>query len=483
MYLRKIFLSCAAMLLMPFCLHAQTAKAPSWVTTQPKPKGVLVGIASVSKLNSQEDSASSDALFRMLLPESEYKGKAREMALKKIMGSLHLAVSQESLFGKIRGREEFRNAHLDELLVSLYVSRIMDTPVVTRSGEWEDAENYWCYYSVKETEFNTYFKAFEDSVIVRTSDLWHTGLKHKENGEVYKAAVCFAQALDAITPLFYKEEKVVENGQEFDLLKAVYDSYMHAYDDMILTPSVNVIPAVLNEGVPVNFKVTASQNSVPLKNIAIYADANAVSLEVHKQTDSHGVSHFRVVNVVPADGKNRVVFSFDDKGLLDVPSTFASEQFRNRTFSESSVTFDFFNPQVSVCMNVTPADSSVVETLTTLLGTRDDMILADSPEDADLELKVSLSNSLENGTVSTGKYSVSQYSASCRVQMRALETDSVIMEYSVEDMKVMVPASRTEEKAARTAYREISRVLSRELARPVAEIDYDKRKINWSVFE
>lgn len=479
----KRFIPICFLLLLSVCINAQPVKKPSWTTTQPKQKGVIAGVANVSKIDTQEDSVTNDGLFRILMPEDKYKDKAREMALKKIMGSLHLAVTQESLFGKIRGRAEYRDANLDELLVSLFINRIMDTPLIEKKDEWENQEEYWCYVSVREADFNSYFIAFEDSVKKMTSDLWHRGLKYKENGEIYLAATSFAQAMDAITPLFYKEEIIVEDGVGFDLVKAVYDSYMHIYDNIVMSPSVQVIPAVRDEGVPVTFWVTLTQNDVPLKDVAVYADISGGDVEIQPRTDECGRSHFRITNVIPSEGRNEVTFHIDDIGLLDVPRTFATQQFRNRSFPKCASRFELFDPKVSVGINVVPADSSVVDILTALLNSRDDFILQETTSGADLAVNVSLSNKLENAAVSSGKYELDQYAASCKLEVRSVRSDSILLEYSVNDMQVMIPSSRTEKKAARTAYREVARVMARELAVPFSELDYNKRRIYWSEFE
>lgn len=479
MFVKRVASICF-LLLMSICIKAQTVKKPSWITTQPKPKGVIVGIANISKLSTQEDSADREGIFRMLMPEDSYKDRAREMAMKKIMGSLHLAVTKESLFGKILGREEYRNANLDELLVSMYLSRIMNTPLIKKAGEWEDQEEYWCYFTVKESDFNSYFTSFEDSVVNRTEELWHRGLMHKNNGEIYLAASSFAQAMDAITPLFYKEEMIEENGREFDLVKAVYDSYLHVYDNIVINPSVPVIPAVKNEPVPVTYWVTLTQNDVPLKDVAVYATTVSGEVDLQPRTDEQGRSYFKISSAKPSEDSNEVSFFIDDIGLLDVPETFATEQFRNRSFPQSSVRLDFFDPNLYVYVNAVPADSSVVETLTTLLMTRNDIILQKTVSGADLEICVNLDNQLENASVSSGKYSVGQYSASCKLQIRSVRSDSVLFDYSLSDMQVMIPSSRNEDKAAKTAYREVARVMARELAKPISELDYNKRRIYWS---
>lgn len=475
-YVVAIVLSCV------LSVGAQTTVKPAWVTTQPKPKGTIVGIANVSTLSGDDDALFSNSLFKMQLSENEYKSAARRLALKKIMGSLHLSVSQESLFGRVRRLSAFGNVNLDSVLVSSFIERVMDNPVITLSGEWSDSEEYWCYYSVKETAFQAYFQAFEDSVRNSAQSLWLKGRDFQESGEIYKAACSFAQALDIITPLFYKELIVSFDGKEIDVAKAIYDSYMHVYDGIELKPSVDVIPVVKGEGVPYTFWMTATRNGVKLHDIPMVPKFSGV-VNAQPKTDDYGLCHFKIESAAAQQKPEDIVFSIDAEGLLDVPETFATGAFRGREFPDGKVRVEPFDPIVSIYLDVTPPDTSVVMSLGNLLLSRNDFRLTGSGADADVVLTVSLGNRLEKESVSEGKIGISQYSGAVNLAFYSVEMDSLFFKYNIDDFQVMVPSSKTLGKASKVVYREMARRMSRELEMPFKSLVYDKRKIMWRKLE
>lgn len=462
--------------------NAQSSKAPAWVTAQPKPKGTIVGIASTPMLSQENEELPNDAFFRMQLPEQEYKATAHRLALKQIMSALHLSVSQKSLFGSLRRHSAYKELNLDSVLLNSFIDRVMDNPVITLSGEWNDTENYWCYYSVKESAFQTYFKAFEDSVRSSATDLWLKGLQYQDSGYIYNAAQTFAQALDMITPLFYKEEIITCNDNETDIVTAIYDSYMSVYENIVIEPSAQTIPVVIGEGMPHNLWVTVSRNGVRLRGVFLSSSFNGV-LNSQPKTDENGLCHFSIENV-PVDKKpGNIVFSLDTEGLFDVPETFATKLFRATEFTDATIRLEPFDPIVSVYVGVTPFHTAAATALSDLILARKDFRITDSLNDADLVLSAQLSNKIEKESVSEGKIGISQYSGSANLTITSIAQDSVLFRYSIDNLQVMIPAARSLENASASVFRELARKFARELDEPLKLLEYDKRNLMWRRFK
>ena len=206
-------LSFAAFTSVSLTASAQNNKKPNWITKAPTLKDTYVGIASVSKRSMNPDGESSDnssvqmassIIVSQLFFNDKYKESGKKEAQKKILGSLHLAVDANSLLGKLIMKGAYLTSFDD-----VFVENVLNTPLFKLQGEWEDDEEYWCYYTITEKDYQARMAAFEDSICNQAETMWKLGMSYQQEGLLYSAAKTYSQALDLVHPLIKDKTKVV----------------------------------------------------------------------------------------------------------------------------------------------------------------------------------------------------------------------------------------------------------------------------------
>ena len=188
-----------------------TAKKPAWITKAPTVKNTYIGIASVSKRSMSPDGLASDnagqqassIIVSQLFFNDKYKESGRREAEKKILASLHLAVDANSLLGDLILRGTY-NASFDDV----FIEKVFNTPLLQFQGEWEDDEEYWCYYSITEKDYQARIEALEDSICGEAETMWKLGMSYQQDGMLYTAAKTYTEALNLIHPLIYTQHRI-----------------------------------------------------------------------------------------------------------------------------------------------------------------------------------------------------------------------------------------------------------------------------------
>lgn len=460
-------------------LYSAAPKKPQWVTKTPAPADAYIGISKMSKVTvtveTEGDSAeSAEAVIPSMFAGGLYKTAAKEQACKQIMSSLQLAVESESLFGYMFTKRIYTQSFDD-----VFMAELMKSPYFTLAGEYEEDDDYWCYFSLKKTDFDMFLQQLEDSVSTAAETYWKDGLAYQEEGALFKAAKCFAMALNQIHPMIFKRHMVRYNYEDVDLYRAIYDSYVNVYSDISFNVSESDIPAVAGEKIPHTFTLSLMQKTKPVRDISIVSEYSDGELSATPVTDANGQIRFSI-DKAGKSAVQTISFSIDSDPLFDVPQTYATKQFVKQAFPSDSVKVTLFNPLVKVYVNVEPSDSVISQTMCSLVESREDMMLVSSADSADLVFTAKIESRLDKASVSKEKFNVSQYVASVDMELKSVYLDKVLLEKSIKDFRMMVPGTVSQEKAMHSACREMCRQLKRELPAPFAGIEYDKRQLVWS---
>lgn len=491
-----LFLTIAITLLTaaPSAVYAQskakttTTKKPAWVTKAPTVKATYVGIASVSKRSMNPDGEQTDnaaapqassIIVSQLFFNDRYKESGKREAEKKILTTLHLAVDANSLLGDLIVKDLYKpatNSSFDDV----FIDKVFNTPLFKKQGEWEDDEEYWCYYTITEKDYQTRIKELEDSICNQAETMWKLGMSYQKDGMLFTAAKTFTEALNLIHPLIYTQHKIKYDFQNVDLFKSIYDSYIHVYDDITLTCSQTEIPAVAGEAVPATFKIAVDQKGTPVKKFGVIIDYAGIT-DGTFITDDNGTATFSIVKATD-DPSQAISISLDKEGIYGLPNTYVFKQLTSNAdkLATAQVKVRLFDPSNYIYISVSPADSATDKALNDIIETRKDLNIVTDINKADLILNASVASKLDQEADPNAKWPINKYLSSLKVTLTQVSTGNELFQYEIKDFQYLVPAGRTKEQVLHSSAKEMSRQLLREFPDQFKSFSYDKRAAEWS---
>lgn len=470
-----------------FAQNKTAAKKPAWITKAPTVKNTYVGIASVSKRsmnpdgeqadNSQPQQASS-IIVSQLFFNDKYKETGKKEAQKKILSSLHLAVDPNSLLGNLILKGEY-NTSFDDV----FIEKVLDTPSLKLQGDWEDDEEYWCYYSITEKDYQARIESFEDSICSQAQTMWNLGMSYQKEGQLFNAAKTFSQTLNLIHPLIYTQHTIKYNFENVDLFTSIYNSYVHVYDDIKMTCSIDEIPAVAGEKVPATFQVTVDQNGVPVQKMGVIIEYEGTT-DGSFITDENGVATFSIAKATD-EPLQEIKFSIDKDGMYDLPETYAFKQLTAGAdkIGTTQASVKLFDPTNYIYINVNPFDSVIDKSVRQLVADRKDLVIVTDKKKADLVLETSVAAKLDQESVSTEKWPINKYLSSVDIVVNEASSGNELFKYGIDKFQYLAPASRNKDQVLHASAKEMSRQLNREFADKFKPFSYDKRSIVWSALK
>ena len=472
---------------LPATVHSQNKtsnKQPAWITKAPTVKNTYVGIASVPKRSMNPDGEASDnaalmqtssIIVSQLFFNDKYKESGRREAEKKILASLHLAVDANSLLGNLILKGAY-SASFDDV----FIEKVFDTPLLKFQGDWEDDEEYWCYYSISEADYKTRITKLEDSICTLAETMWKLGMSYQQDGMLFTAAKTYSEALNLVHPLIYYQYNIKYDFENVDLFTSIYNSYVHVYDDINLSCSVSEIPAVAGESVPATFRIKVDQKGNPVKKMGVVIDYEGTT-DGSLITDDNGEATFSIVKA-SNEPVQTITFSLDKDGMYELPETYAFKQLSSGAdnLGTAQTSVKLFDPTNYIYLNVNPADSATDKAVNELIAARKDLVIVADRSKADLILEASPAIKLEQEADPKAKWPINTYFGTLNVSVKESASDNELFTYGIDKFQYLAPTNRTKEQVLHSSAKEMSRQLIREFPEKFSSFKYDKRAIVWS---
>lgn len=464
-----------------------TNKKPTWITKAPTVKNTYVGIVSVPKrsmnpTNDNENQAvsqqASSIIVSQLFFDDKYKENGKKEAQKKILGQLHLAVDANSLLGDLIVKRIYATSFDD-----VFVDRVLNTPLLKLQGEWEDDEEYWCYYSITEKDYQTRITTLTDSICNQAETIWKLGMSYQKDGLLFTAAKTYTEALNLIHPLIYTQHKIKYDYETVDLFTSIYNSYVKVYDDIKLTCSIAEIPAVAGEAVPATFTIKVDQKGNPVQKMGIVVDYEGTT-DGNFITNEKGEATFSIVKAAD-EPLQTISFSLDKDGMYGLPETYAFKQLTAKSDKLGTVqtTVKLFDPTNYIYINVNPADSATEKAINDLISARKDLTIVTDKNKADLILDIKPAIILEQTADPKAKWPIDKYIAAMSVSVKDAALDKELFQYNIDDFQYLAPSGRAKEQVLHSASKEMSRQLIREFPDRFKSFSYDKRALVWATLK
>lgn len=482
---------CTLLASAPVSVSSQNStnnKKPAWITKAPTVKNTYVGIASVSKRsmnpageqsdNSAAAQQASSIIVSQLFFNDKYKESGKKEAQKKILGLLHLAVDANSLLGDLILKGVYTSSFDD-----VFIERVLDTPLLKLQGEWEDDEEYWCYYSIAEKDYQAHISSFEDSICNQAETMWKLGMSYQQDGLLFTAAKTYTEALNLIHPLIYTQHKITYDFENVDLFTSIYNSYVHVYDDIKLTCSIAEIPAVAGEAVPATFTVKVDQKGNPVQKVGVLVDYEGTT-DGSFITDEKGEATFTIVKAGD-EPLQTITFSLDKDGLYGLPESYVFKQLTAGAdkLGTTQTSVKLFDPTNYIFLTVNPSDSVTDKAVNDLISARKDLSIVKDRNNADLILEAKPAVILEQNADPKAKWPIDKYIAALNITVKESGSNKELFQYTIDDFQYLSPSGRSKDQVLHSSAKEMSRQLVREFPDKFKSFSYDKRALVWSTLK
>ena len=482
-------IACFMLASAPLNVYSQSStKKPAWITKAPTVKNTYIGIANVPKRsmnpageqgdNSAAMQQASSIIVSQLFFNDKYKESGKKEAQKKILSLLHLAVDPSSLLGDL-----IMNGNYSASFDDVFIDRVLETPLLKLQGEWEDDEEYWCYYSISEKDCQEHITSLQDSICSQAETMWKLGMSYQQDGQLFTAAKTYSEALNLIHPFIYTQHNIKHDFENVDLFGSIYKSYLHVYDDININCSIAEIPAVAGESVPATFKVKVDQKGTPVQKVGVVIEYEGTT-DGNFITDENGEATFSVVKATDAPVQT-ISFSIDKDGLYDLPETYVFKQLTARSdkLGTAQTNVKLFDPTNYIYLDFAPSDSATEKAVNDLIGSRNDLVIVQDKSKADLILETKIASKLVQLVDPKAKWPINQYASSLQITVNEASSGNRLYQYDIKDFQYLAPTSRTSSQVLHSSAKEMSRQLVREFPENFKPFSYDKRALVWSTLK
>lgn len=482
-------IACFMLASAPLNVYSQSStKKPAWITKAPTVKNTYIGIANVPKRsmnpageqsdNSAAMQQASSIIVSQLFFNDKYKESGKKEAQKKILSLLHLAVDPSSLLGDL-----IMNGNYSASFDDVFIDRVLETPLLKLQGEWEDDEEYWCYYSISEKDCQEHITSLQDSICSQAETMWKLGMSYQQDGQLFTAAKTYSEALNLIHPFIYTQHNIKHDFENVDLFGSIYKSYLHVYDDININCSIAEIPAVAGESVPATFKVKVDQKGTPVQKVGVVIEYEGTT-DGNFITDENGEATFSVVKAADAPIQT-ISFSIDKDGLYDLPETYVFKQLTARSdkLGTAQTNVKLFDPTNYIYLDFAPSDSATEKAVNDLIGSRNDLVIVQDKSKADLILETKIASKLVQLVDPKAKWPINQYASSLQITVNEASSGNRLYQYDIKDFQYLAPTSRTSSQVLHSSAKEMSRQLVREFPENFKPFSYDKRALVWSTLK
>lgn len=482
-------IACFMLASAPLNVYSQSStKKPAWISKAPTVKNTYIGIANVPKRsmnpageqsdNSAAMQQASSIIVSQLFFNDKYKESGKKEAQKKILSLLHLAVDPSSLLGDL-----IMNGNYSASFDDVFIDRVLETPLLKLQGEWEDDEEYWCYYSISEKDCQEHITSLQDSICSQAETMWKLGMSYQQDGQLFTAAKTYSEALNLIHPFIYTQHNIKHDFENVDLFGSIYKSYLHVYDDININCSIAEIPAVAGESVPATFKVKVDQKGTPVQKVGVVIEYEGTT-DGNFITNENGEATFSVVKAADAPIQT-ISFSIDKDGLYDLPETYVFKQLTARSdkLGTAQTNVKLFDPTNYIYLDFAPSDSATEKAVNDLIGSRNDLVIVQDKSKADLILETKIASKLVQLVDPKAKWPINQYASSLQITVNEASSGNRLYQYDIKDFQYLAPTSRTSSQVLHSSAKEMSRQLVREFPENFKPFSYDKRALVWSTLK
>ena len=425
-----------------------SAKTPSWVKSRPvsDTKYIGIGMAAIS--------------------DADYQKKATTNALVDIAAQIGVKIESASFMQMV---------DVDGQAKTLFEQKVNESLAADLEGQelkdsYNDGNFYYVYFELDKKKYEKFIKDKKDRVINVGLDWYAKGRNAEDNNNFSGAAQLYANGLKAVEPYLYLDLMTDYNGVTLNLPSALYDAYVNIYSGITLIQNVTEVgvEAFKSSGEPLT--VCLMRNGQAMPNVlmkAAFVNGEG-ELTAPMKTDSEGLAVFYLSNVTSKQQLQSVEITMDDSFLAALPDSYR-QLISNVSWPVARFNVVLTNSHYQAYLNL---DKNVLDDCARQVKS----ILANQyfefTEDPSAHLFVSLTTDMTvGGTVNGELYDMNECFATMNLKIYDNAKQTLLLEYNVPQIKVLVPAHNSETQAKSMCTRELMKRAKVELPKRLKKLN------------
>lgn len=426
------------------CCSVSAQNAPDWVKQRPANSLYYIGIGHASK------------------SDKDYTQVARQNALRDLASEIKVEIKSTSLLHMLEAEEKVSSNYEETIRVS--VSENIENYHMADS--WQDDKDYWVFYELSILDYQQYVKKRREKAISEGYDFWKKGQTAMDSGELITALELWLKGLQAIQPAVQDELIAEYDGERVDVANELYNAVKTIFNGVTVTPSEREVSVKAFQKLKDPVVIHLQKGEVALKNVPLqwkFVTGNG-QLSRQTNTDNLGNASLYIDNVISTIPRQEIRVRVDESALGIL---------KNGVFSNLIKEMGTVIPQASVYANVihdnlrayirtgNNEDPAVQKAVRSLL-TKNYFTLVDNLSAADL--CVDLTTEFQKGDRErVGMSAMRAYYASATVKITRLKGSEVVLDYSLDEVKVLQPETVSEKNSKNAMIKELQKRLNREL--------------------
>lgn len=414
------------------------AQTPAWVNTHPVSDKEYIGIGMAS------------------LSDADYMKKATQNALADIASQISIKLENNSFLHTVdvdgKARDMFEDKIQSSMAAWLEGQELKET--------YQSDKSYYVCYSLNK---NVYARKAEE----RRKKAVQVGMDYLQKGQDAEDAMNLAQAVQ----LYAKGLEAVETWAFMDLTSdgvnvpvELYHAYVNVFGNMAITTNVVQVEGEAFKAIPSPVAGCLSKDGNVVPNVKLKANfvtgAGAVSEPM--ETDHTGTAEFYVTNITSKEKVQELRISIDDSFMNALPKSYR-QLLQNQVWPSAKITITLKSAPLTAYMHVN--DEHDLEGLEQRIGsllTNNHFAMTEDPDVS--QIFVDISSKLDMGSVVTGgMYDLNTCYCTLVVKIYNNQTEQLLLDYSVNQVKVLSPVHKNAEETVAMCIREVMKRVNREL--------------------
>lgn len=444
-----LFLCCV----VPFLTFGQTKPLPKWATTNP------ISTATVKK------AVASGAT----LDEARHNA-VNILVSQKATNRYEEGSYQYTLIERGQSPVEQHSALVKIAEQSAYFKTV-------KTFEADDQSYISC--EISDQDYRAFCDSLYSSTVQIADSMAMRAEALKQAGELFTAADVYCRALQQLVPILHKQ--II--SRDFDLVEVLHQGYLHSMDSIIWTFDRKTCPMVPGEDIPVAIYATATYNGRPVPGLPVsFTLSDGGKLNSSPMTDASGKAKVHITEAPNKDNATLTV-SLNKQSLLDLPKHIFSGELPLRLMEQlrtAQLTLKTFDPTPFVYLDLSEEDFATIGDSLMFIIERNGYKCIKDRGAADLELK-SKCILERDGSPTTGKYQMQYHLCGMTVAFYDHRSGQTLTTCSKTGLRMFVPANVEEATLRKNALSEIFRRLKPSLDETAKNLQYDKRKVIFSL--
>ena len=414
------------------------AQTPGWVANHPVSDKEYIGIGMAS------------------LSDADYMKKATQNALADIASQISIKLENNSFLHTV---------DVDGKARDMFEDKIQSSKAAWLEGQelketYQSDKSYYVCYSLNK---NVYVRKAEE----RRKKAVQVGMDYLQKGQDAEDAMNLAQAvqlyakgLEAVEPWAFMDL----NSDGVNVPVELYHAYVNVFGNMAITTNVVQVEGEAFKAIPSPVAGCLSKDGNVVPNVKLKANfvtgAGAVSEPM--ETDHTGTAEFYVTNITSKEKVQELRISIDDSFMNALPKSYR-QLLQNQVWPSAKITITLKSAPLTAYMHVN--DEHDLEGLEQRIGsllTNNHFAMTEDPDVS--QIFVDVSTKLDMGSVVTGgMYDLNTCYCTLVVKIYNNETEQLLLDYSVNQVKVLSPVHKSAEETVAMCIREVMKRVNREL--------------------